>query len=115
MTPTLDDLLPQSDATYEPPVNPGDLFTDNSALFELADEFKYTLTSQHDRASFSYGYYAAVFDVWLKTGLGFWMPVPIHCVDGLVERAERFNRKVDVTYHEKCSPHVTVHAHGESK
>lgn len=94
----LDDLLPQSDSAYEPPSNLSELFTgEDSALWELADIWKYGLSdmSTEDRAIFTMGYYCAIWDVWLKTGLPFAVTVPEDCVDRLVKRSEAFNRTVE--------------------
>lgn len=113
MVPVLDDLLPQSDGAYEPPANPGDLFSNDSPLFELADMFKYRLNdlTEEARGGFKLGYYSAVFDVWLKSGLAFWLNVPEYCVDRLVARCKAFNRTVETKPFANGDIAITVGAH----
>ncbi len=92
----LDDLLPTSDAAYEPPADLRDLFKPGTPLCEMADVYKFSREGLDDPADFRDGYHAAYFDMWLKTGLPFFMNVSPENVDRLVQRAKGFNRTVEV-------------------
>lgn len=89
--PPLDDLLPPSDAAYSPPADLTELFTSpDSPLWELADWLKF-----HPRPpSFEAGYFACVFDMWLKTGLSFAVQVNDDFSEMLIARCEAFRRTV---------------------
>lgn len=91
----LDDLLPTSDAAYEPPADLRELFTRGSPLCEMADVHKFSRDGL-TWSDFRDGYDAAYFDMWLKTGLQFFMNVSPQNVDRLVSRARGFGRTVEV-------------------
>lgn len=92
----LDDLLPTSDAAYEPPADLRDLFKSGSPLCEIADIYKFSREGLTTGRDFRDGYEAAQFDMWLKTGLQFFMYVSTTNVERLVQRAEAFGRTVKI-------------------
>lgn len=103
--PTVDDLLPKNDTVYEPPQILADLFADGAPAFELQDFWKLDLSdlSEEQRRTFRLGWEAGLFELLLKTGISFWLPVRHENANRLAARARMFDRKVEVQHFDRQS------------
>jgi hypothetical protein len=84
----LDDLLPKSDAGYEPPESV-EFFDTGKPFWEFADVFKWPNAAEH-----RVGYEMACFDVALKMGRPFRFMTDVVPVEWLTKRAHDFQRSV---------------------
>lgn len=90
----LDDLLPTSDAAFEP-VDSGEYFDSASPFWEFSDRHKWLApAARSEKETFRFGYYAAMFECLLKSGKAFRFPVdrlPVHVFE---KRASDYGRTV---------------------
>ncbi len=90
----LDDLLPTSDAAFEP-VDSAEYFSGGSPFWEMSDVYKWSMPEdKHEKKMFVIGYYAALFECAIKSGRSF-----LFDVNGMPEeifwrRAEDYGRSV---------------------
>jgi hypothetical protein len=107
----LDDLLPTSDASFEP-VDSAEYFTEISPFWEFSDMHKWWRPLEHEpRRWFRVGYYAALFECLLKSGKPFRFPI-----DRLPEtmfwgRAQRMGRTVRYTSDDAACQEIVVSGH----
>lgn len=88
----MDDLLPTSDAAFEP-VDSAAFFDSGSPFWEFSDMYKWKGRS----LAFEWGYYAAMFECALKSGRAFMFPCDKLDEDQARVRAEAYGRDLTLT------------------
>ena len=98
----LDDLLPKSDAEYDPPES-AEFFDTGKPFWEFADVFKWPNAAEH-----RVGYEMACFDVALKMGRQFMFPMALLPLEVMNKRASDFDRTTRIK-----GGYLIVSGHGE--
>ena len=112
----LDDLLPTNDATHIPQEDFDAMFLSGGDAWDLVDNLKWKdLFLGHFNEHFSHfkvGYYACMFDILLKSGREFMLPVPFDDQEtrcAFSARARMFRREVQHVRHVTISNLIGIH------
>lgn len=109
----LDDLLPVSDASFEP-VDSADYFTEISPFWEFSDMHKWMRpVDDNQRRGFRIGYYSALFECLLKSGKPFRFSIYGLPENIFWKRAEQMERTVRYAADDQGCQEIVVSGHAQ--